>query len=336
VFYKSCGTQPGSVQGIDPVTTKTAETPFGKMGPMRKSYATDRGTIRSVLLNGLDGYVNWSKALSSYTESKDEVTAHFSDGSSAVGTLIVGADGVRSRVRKQLLPYLPVYDLQVNCVYGKTKITPELEELQAGTTPNILEMMTFISQPQGDYRIGCLIEAMRFDPEERSKLHLPLDYIYWGIFGHRSLFPESTTSFTGLTGQEAKETALSMTKAWHPRVTAVFKLADPEQSSAIAIRSMDDHFEVWQPSARATLLGDAMHTMAPSGAMGATTALADAAALAKTIVGGVSAESIGLYEEGLRQRAAMAIKGSMMGASLIFNAKPLKDGNYEKVDVWAQ
>jgi 2-polyprenyl-6-methoxyphenol hydroxylase-like FAD-dependent oxidoreductase len=337
VFYKSCGTQSFGMQGIDPMTAQIAVVPIpwgrGPSQKPQKTYATDRGTIRHVLLKGLDGHITWGKTLSSYTEGEDEVTAHFSDGSSVVGTLIVGADGFRSRVRKQLLPDLPVYDLQVNCFYGKTMITPELE---AAMTPDILEKMTLISQPEGDYRLGCLIESMRFNHDERSNLHLPLDYIYWAFFGHRSFFPVSTTPFTALTGQEAKDTAIHMTAAWNPRITTIFKLADPDQTSAITIHSMDNHFDAWQPSARATLLGDAMHTMAPSGAMGATTALADAAALAKTIVGGVTVESIGLYEEGLRQRAVMGIKGSMVGAANLFNAKPLGDGNYEKVDVWAQ
>ena len=50
------------------------------------------------------------RGLMQFEQTSDAVTSHFSDGSSATGDLLVGADGLRSTVRQQCLPDLaPLY-----------------------------------------------------------------------------------------------------------------------------------------------------------------------------------------------------------------------------------
>ncbi|KAL1963597.1 hypothetical protein VTN77DRAFT_8042 [Rasamsonia byssochlamydoides] len=67
-------------------------------------YTVDRGLLRKVLMKGLEGDISWGKTFQRYEVQDDKVTAYFEDGSSATGTLLVGADGSRSLVRKQYLP----------------------------------------------------------------------------------------------------------------------------------------------------------------------------------------------------------------------------------------
>ncbi|KAI4198288.1 MAG: hypothetical protein LQ350_005371 [Teloschistes chrysophthalmus] len=65
-----------------------------------------RERLRALLLDGLD--VQWSKTLESIsTPDHDTVTAQFTDGTTATGTLLVGADGSRSRARSILLAHDP-------------------------------------------------------------------------------------------------------------------------------------------------------------------------------------------------------------------------------------
>ena len=47
---------------------------------------------------------HFNKSLASVEQDNATVTAHFADGSHAVGELLIGADGIRSTVRAQLLP----------------------------------------------------------------------------------------------------------------------------------------------------------------------------------------------------------------------------------------
>lgn len=68
----------------------------------------NRATVRQILLAGLDGVVHFSAALTGYESDETGVTAHFADGSSARGDLLVGADGIsRPRSRRPWTPCRP-------------------------------------------------------------------------------------------------------------------------------------------------------------------------------------------------------------------------------------
>jgi len=56
------------------------------------------------------------------------VKIYFRDGSDALGSLLVGADGTHSRIRKQFLPNHKFVDNEGRFIYGKTNLTPEVEE----------------------------------------------------------------------------------------------------------------------------------------------------------------------------------------------------------------
>lgn len=64
-----------------------------------------RSSLYDLLLKALPpNTVLTDKHFERYQENADDVTAHFTDGTQATGSVLIGADGVRSAVRRQLLP----------------------------------------------------------------------------------------------------------------------------------------------------------------------------------------------------------------------------------------
>ena len=76
-----------------------------------------REKMRKLLLQGVKDHVTWNKRLVDVRQSGDGVTGVFEDGSTATGSLLVGAEGSNSRTRKYLRPdsYL-TYQLPVRFV----------------------------------------------------------------------------------------------------------------------------------------------------------------------------------------------------------------------------
>lgn len=72
---------------------------------VRKHRSISRITLRRVLLADLEDSVHWGHRVARYELlANDRVRTHFENGSSAEADVLVGADGVHSRVRQQLLP----------------------------------------------------------------------------------------------------------------------------------------------------------------------------------------------------------------------------------------
>ena len=62
----------------------------------------DRSGLRAWLQTNIN--VHWGKRFTHFQQNTIGVTAYFDDGTSYCGNVLVGADGINSRVRDQLLP----------------------------------------------------------------------------------------------------------------------------------------------------------------------------------------------------------------------------------------
>ncbi len=82
----------------------------------------DRATLRQVLLAGVGDAVRYGKALERYESTPDGVTGHFTDGTQAHGDVLVGADGIRSAVRRQRAPGCVTVDAGITATYGRVPV----------------------------------------------------------------------------------------------------------------------------------------------------------------------------------------------------------------------
>jgi 2-polyprenyl-6-methoxyphenol hydroxylase-like FAD-dependent oxidoreductase len=93
--------------------------------PVDSERLVSRMTLRQVLFTGVDDIIHFDKAFTHYQQNDDgTVTAHFADGTSASGEVLVAADGANSAVRHQYLPHAEVTDAGIITIGGRSPSPP--------------------------------------------------------------------------------------------------------------------------------------------------------------------------------------------------------------------
>ncbi|MCJ1395122.1 hypothetical protein MMC18_008003 [Xylographa bjoerkii] len=293
-------------------------------------YTVDRTLYRALLMLGIEDRMEFGKRCERFEMGEGGVTAFFADGTSARGSLLVGAEGVRSAVRRQALPGHRHVDTGGRFVYGKTPLTGELK---ARFPAEAMKWMTLISD---ETPLTLFLEPVVFnsDAEKESGKRLVgvKNYVYWVLLSKTATFGMSDEKLLGLSSEEAARLTLSLTEHWSPAIRSMLELQDVSQTHALRIASVRPDIPAWEPSAYLTFLGDSIHAMSPTGGAGANTAFVDAANLVEMIAGeGVSADSIGRYEAKMREYAKVAVAGSYMGGRKMYGQTPFEES--EEIDV---
>ncbi|MBQ1024652.1 NAD(P)/FAD-dependent oxidoreductase [Micromonospora sp. C95] len=295
IYLATCARSPRYFNVLSEKMRHTASFPLRPdTHPVDTERSVARMTLRQVLLTGLADVVHFDRTFTRYEQHDDgTVTAHFADGSTATGDLLVAADGTHSAVRRQYLPHAVIRDAGTVNIATRVPLTAHTRSLLpesvqrgislifgTGGVMGVLHVMEFKWDRDGrlkpetssaDAKLLSGWPGLEHDPT-RDNINL----VVWSTARR---FPSDVMRRRGT---ELIQVALDLTANWHPHLRELLSLADPD--SALPIRvSTSEPVPPWK-SSTVTLLGDAIHTMTPGRGVGANTALRDANLLRRQLI----------------------------------------------------
>lgn len=296
-----------------------AETP-----PKKSNMHIARQSLRRALLEQLGGHnrVAWSHQLLDFKEREGTgVALTFQvngEIKNAVADLVVGADGIRSAVRRLLIgeEATPLRYLDCIVILG---ICP-LSALNGLTSP-LLDSATVFQTANGNERMYMM--------------PFTNDTVMWQL---SFPIPESEARALSAQGPEALKNEACRRTKWHDPIPQIVAATPSGQVSGYPAYDRDLLTpEMMSKGGAVTLLGDAAHPMSPFKGQGANQALLDALLLARAIYKGCGTlqwKEIGIrqavlagYEAEMLERSAVKVTDSAEAAQLLHSEVVLREAN---------
>ncbi len=219
------------------------------------------------------------------------VTARLADGSEVQGSVLIGADGLHSKVRPLFDPTPLHY-----CGFTAWRGLAQIE----GASQLSVDMT---AQTQ-TYGYGSVF----------GTIPLSEQLVYW--YATRNA-PAGGHDEPG----QRKATLLGLLGDWHVPIPALIEATDEQSIARTDVYDLPRR-ETWGVG-RVTLLGDAAHPTAPTLGQGACLAIEDGVVLARHLAGGLSAQSLRAYERERIPRTARTVRLSGARARIVqVDARP--------------
>lgn len=291
--------------------------PLGEFA--RKEYGAayitiHRGDMHELQINSLKpGTVHYGKRLESLHEEDGYVRLMFKDGSEVHADLVIGADGIHSKVRETLLGVeVPTYSGWVAhraLIRGENlrKFADEFEPCVKWWRPDSHMMVYYTTAKRDEY------------------------YFVTGV-------PHEAWDFQGPFVDSSQEEMLSAFEGYHPTVQNLIRSTENITKWPLLNRNP---LPLWSRG-RLVMLGDACHPMRPHMAQGACMAIEDAAILARCLeeTGASDYETAFSLYEGTRKDRATQVQEVSNGNTFLLKqedpawvygydayAEPLKAAN---------
>lgn len=286
-----------------------------KVDPIAQHRSISRIHLRRVLLADIEDAVQFNKRFLRYEETpQGKIAVFFEDGSSAEADLLVAADGIHSRVRRQYLPDADPVETGVVGIGGRIPLSGRAMQLvpcQAFDGP----IMVLPKSP-----FSLFMALWKPAPEAREHLQLlggelPQDdepYLIFSLGGRLDRFGFES-AYPTLPAETLRRAMRQAMTGWHPDLCALADCVDEGEFGVFPVRTSRP-IHAWA-SSRVTLLGDAIHSMTPYRGIGGNIALKDAALLSSQLAEVQSGQktlldAVAAYEKSMRAYAFAAVADS--------------------------
>lgn len=237
--------------------------------------------------------------------------------------LVVGADGIRSSLRK-LLPKarsMPLRYLDCVVVLGICKLQDVETACKMARESELLDGETVFQTADGSTRIYM----MPFSSAE---------YMWQLSFPMQDEDKAKELSKRGPAALKAQ--ALDLCRSWHSPIPQILEQTPTELVSGYPVYDRDliteDFLESDLPL---TLLGDAAHPMSPFKGQGANQALLDALSLARALVSeiqtkksdGTVSSALKVYHQEMTARSAVKVRASARAVEVLHSDAAILEGN---------